>query len=86
MRSMTTSPTRDDKFSFVLWTVGYNGSDPFGGPTGPRSMSSRRSRCLPNSVHTGSPFTMTTYSLSDRRMPRARPRSTVSSRHLPTPD
>ena len=26
-------PTRDDKFSFGLWTVGYNGSDPFGGPT-----------------------------------------------------
>ena len=28
-------PTRDDKFSFGLWTVGYNGSDPFGGPTRP---------------------------------------------------
>jgi xylose isomerase len=32
---MTTTPTRDDKFSFGLWTVGYNGSDPFGGPTRP---------------------------------------------------
>ncbi|MBC7403706.1 MAG: xylose isomerase, partial [Microbacteriaceae bacterium] len=33
---MTTAlPTRDDKFSFGLWTVGYNGSDPFGGPTRP---------------------------------------------------
>ncbi len=32
---MTTIPTRDDKFSFGLWTVGYNGSDPFGGPTRP---------------------------------------------------
>jgi xylose isomerase len=30
---MTLSPTRDDKFSFGLWTVGYNGTDPFGGPT-----------------------------------------------------
>ena len=29
------SPTRDDKFSFGLWTVGYNGADPFGGPTRP---------------------------------------------------
>ncbi|WP_105033746.1 xylose isomerase [Cryobacterium aureum] len=29
------TPTRDDKFSFGLWTVGYNGSDPFGGPTRP---------------------------------------------------
>jgi xylose isomerase len=27
------TPTREDKFSFGLWTVGYNGTDPFGGPT-----------------------------------------------------
>ncbi|HWI30804.1 MAG TPA: xylose isomerase [Microbacterium sp.] len=26
-------PTPADKFSFGLWTVGYNGTDPFGGPT-----------------------------------------------------
>jgi xylose isomerase len=32
---MATQPTRDDKFSFGLWTVGYNGTDPFGGPTRP---------------------------------------------------
>jgi xylose isomerase len=30
---MAAQPTRDDKFSFGLWTVGYNGTDPFGGPT-----------------------------------------------------
>ncbi len=30
---MTLTPTRADKFSFGLWTVGYNGADPFGGPT-----------------------------------------------------
>jgi xylose isomerase len=30
---MALTPTRDDKFSFGLWTVGYNGADPFGGPT-----------------------------------------------------
>jgi len=30
---MTVTPTREDKFSFGLWTVGYNGTDPFGGPT-----------------------------------------------------
>jgi xylose isomerase len=30
---MSTTPTRDDKFSFGLWTIGYNGADPFGGPT-----------------------------------------------------
>ena len=32
---MTTTPTRDDKFSFGLWTIGYTGADPFGGPTRP---------------------------------------------------
>ncbi len=32
----TTTPTRDDKFSFGLWTIGYNGTDPFGGPTRPQ--------------------------------------------------
>jgi xylose isomerase len=30
---MTVTPTREDKFSFGLWTVNYNGTDPFGGPT-----------------------------------------------------
>jgi xylose isomerase len=28
-----TTPTPADKFTFGLWTVGYNGTDPFGGPT-----------------------------------------------------
>ena len=27
------TPTTADRFSFGLWTVGYNGTDPFGGPT-----------------------------------------------------
>lgn len=30
---MSLTPTRADKFSFGLWTIGYNGTDPFGGPT-----------------------------------------------------
>jgi len=30
---MPTLPTPADKFSFGLWTIGYNGADPFGGPT-----------------------------------------------------
>jgi xylose isomerase len=30
---MAIQPTPADKFSFGLWTVGYNGADPFGGPT-----------------------------------------------------
>ncbi|MCU1420542.1 MAG: xylose isomerase, partial [Microbacteriaceae bacterium] len=33
---MALTPSRDDKFSFGLWTVGYNGTDPFGGPTRPQ--------------------------------------------------
>jgi xylose isomerase len=32
---MALQPTRDDKFSFGLWTIGYNGTDPFGAPTRP---------------------------------------------------
>jgi len=30
---MTLTPTPADHFTFGLWTVGYNGADPFGGPT-----------------------------------------------------
>lgn len=30
---MTRTPTPADRFSFGLWTVGYDGTDPFGGPT-----------------------------------------------------
>jgi xylose isomerase len=33
---MSPTPTRADKFSFGLWTIGYNGTDPFGGPTRPQ--------------------------------------------------
>ena len=29
------TPTPADKFTFGLWTVGYTGADPFGGPTRP---------------------------------------------------
>ena len=32
---MAATPTREDKFSVGLWTIGYNGTDPFGGPTRP---------------------------------------------------
>ena len=31
--SASQTPTPADKFSFGLWTIGYNGTDPFGGPT-----------------------------------------------------
>ncbi len=30
---MSLTPTPADKFTFGLWTIGYNGTDPFGGPT-----------------------------------------------------
>ncbi|MGV8883203.1 MAG: xylose isomerase [Rhodoglobus sp.] len=30
---MPTIPTREDKFSFGLWTFGWTAADPFGGPT-----------------------------------------------------
>ena len=32
---MAPTPSRTDKFSFGLWTVGWGGTDPFGGPTRP---------------------------------------------------
>ncbi len=32
---MVRQPTPADKFSFGLWTVGWTGTDPFGGPTRP---------------------------------------------------
>ncbi|HSD81200.1 MAG TPA: xylose isomerase [Solirubrobacteraceae bacterium] len=32
---MTTQPTRDDRFSFGLWTVGWQARDPFGDATRP---------------------------------------------------
>jgi xylose isomerase len=32
---MTPTPSPADKFTFGLWTIGYNGADPFGGPTRP---------------------------------------------------
>lgn len=32
---MSATPTKADRFSFGLWTIGYNGTDPFGGPTRP---------------------------------------------------
>ena len=32
---MTRQPTPQDKFSFGLWTVGWTGTDPFGGPSRP---------------------------------------------------
>jgi xylose isomerase len=35
MEAMTPAPTRDDQFSFGLWTVGWQARDPFGDATRP---------------------------------------------------
>ena len=76
-------PTRDDKFSFGLWTIGYNGTDPFGGPTrAPLDVVARRRASSPSSAPTASPSTTTTCSPSARPTPSARSRSTASSRRL----
>ncbi|MGI6879683.1 xylose isomerase [Microbacterium sp. gxy059] len=32
---MSLTPTPADRFAFGLWTIGYSGADPFGGPTRP---------------------------------------------------
>jgi xylose isomerase len=32
---MAIEPTRDDKFSFGLWTIGWQAADPFGSATRP---------------------------------------------------
>ena len=36
MNAPVITPTRDDKFSFGLWTVGWQGVDVFGGAVRPR--------------------------------------------------
>ena len=68
---MAPTPTKDDRFTFGLWTVGWQGRDPFGDAT--------RAPVDPvESVHqlaglgaSGSPSTTTTWSRSARR-PRER--------------
>ena len=70
---MTLTPTPDDKFSFGLWTVGCNGTDPFGGAT--RAAARRRatpSRSSPSSARTVSPSTTTTCSPFGSTRRRAR--------------
>jgi hypothetical protein len=47
---MSMTPSKADRFSFGLWTVGWPGRDPFGDPARPRtgsssSTSSRSSTC-----------------------------------------
>ena len=57
---MAPTPTKDDRFTFGLWTVGWPGRDPFGDAT--RARSTRSSRCTgwPSSARTASRSTTTT--------------------------
>ena len=65
---MPITPTKADRFSFGLWTIGYNGTDPFGGPTRPAL----------DVVHGVEKLATTTIcSPSARPMPSARSRSTA---------
>ena len=54
------TPTPEDKFSFGLWTVGWQGVDPFGGATRPPMDPSTPSRSSPSSGPTASTSTTTT--------------------------
>ena len=55
------SPTPEDKFSFGLWTVGYDGRDPFGDADPRRRWTrSTRWRSSPSSAPTASTSTTTT--------------------------
>ena len=47
------TPAPEDKFTFGLWTVGWQGRDPFG-DADPRRRSTRSSRCSgwPSSART----------------------------------
>ena len=61
---MDLTPTRDDKFSFGLWTVGWPARDPFGDATRGRSTRSRRCTGWPSWAPTASRSTTTTSSRS----------------------
>ena len=57
---MAPRPTPADKFSFGLWTVGWQARDPFGDATRPSSTRSRRCTGSPSWARTASPSTTTT--------------------------
>ena len=57
---MQVGPTKDDKFSFGLWTVGWQARDPFGDATRRRSIRSRPCTSSPSSARGVSPSTTTT--------------------------
>src|SRR5277367_330907 len=46
MKSDVYVPTREDKFSFGIWTVGWQGTDVFGGPVRPPMAADRAVRKL----------------------------------------
>ena len=42
------TPTREDKFTFGLWTVGWQGVDVFGGAVRPFTVNGRQTLCFVN--------------------------------------
>ena len=46
-------PTPDDRFSFGIWTVGWQGVDVFGGAIRPPMPAERAVRSWPSSAPTG---------------------------------
>jgi hypothetical protein len=67
---MALTATRDDKFAFGLWTVGYTGSDRSAARRGPRSTSWKPSRSSMNSAPTALRSTTMTCSRSGRPTPK----------------
>ena len=57
---MALQPTREDKFSFGLWTVGWQARDLFGEATRPVLAGSKPCTSWPSWAPTGSPSTTTT--------------------------
>ncbi len=57
---MALQPNRDDKFSFGLWTVGWQARDLFGEATRPVLATVEAVTGSPSSARTASPSTMTT--------------------------
>ena len=69
---MAIQPTRDDKFSFGLWTIGWDGAGPVRRPPpGRRWTPWRPSTSSANSAPTASPSTTTTCSRSAAPTPSA---------------
>ena len=82
---MIPTPTRDDRFSFGLWTVSWQARDPFGDATRPPLDPVEAVHRLAGLGRGGSPSTTTTSSPSGRARMTAASGSPGSGRRCPTP-